>query len=136
MSDCIFCKISNGEIPSYTVYEDNDFRVILDIAPAGKGHCLIIPKRHGADMFELSDEVLAKAYVLAKKIGCAVKKAVNADGINIIQNNGAAAGQSVSHFHIHVVPRKNGDGVALNVSGNTLSEEEFTAIRDAIVKAL
>lgn len=126
-NECIFCKIIKGEIPSYTVYEDDTFKVILDRFPAAPGHALIIPKAHYSDMFELTDEVAEKLYPLAKKIATAIKKAVGADGINIIQNNGEAAGQSVHHFHLHIVPRKAGDGIVLNKSSNgdtTLEELE------------
>lgn len=136
MDNCIFCKIAAGEIPSNTVYEDEIFRVILDIAPANPGHCLILPKAHAADIFELDEALVGKAAVLAKKIASAVKKAVKADGINIIQNNGAAAGQSVSHYHVHVVPRFNGDRVQLNTEGKALSDEEFAKIKEAIIAEL
>jgi histidine triad (HIT) family protein len=134
--DCIFCKIANGEIPSNTVYEDKDFRVILDIAPANPGHCLVLPKTHGEDIFALSSEAVAQAHALAKRIATAVKAAVKADGINIVQNNGAAAGQSVSHYHIHIIPRFSGDGVQLNKEGKGLADEEFAKIKETIVKEL
>lgn len=134
--DCIFCKIAGSEIPSNTVFEDNNFRVILDIAPANPGHCLILPKCHASDIFELDEALVAASHKLAKKIAVAVKKAVNADGINIIQNNGAAAGQSVSHYHVHIVPRFNGDGVQINTEGKTLSDDEFAKIKMAIIAQL
>jgi histidine triad (HIT) family protein len=134
--DCIFCKIANGEIPSNTVYEDDLFRVILDIAPANPGHCLILPKSHAADIFALDTELVASAHSLAKKIAAAVKSAVNADGINIVQNNGAAAGQSVSHYHVHIIPRFDGDKVQLNSEGSSLSDEEFAKIKEAIISKL
>jgi histidine triad (HIT) family protein len=134
--DCIFCKIANGEIPSNTIYEDDLFRVILDIAPANPGHCLILPKSHAADIFALDDKLVSSAHSLAKKIATAVKAAVNADGINIVQNNGAAAGQSVSHYHVHIIPRFDGDKVQLNSEGKTLSDEEFAKIKEAIISKL
>ena len=136
MDNCIFCKIAMGGIPSNTVYEDNDFRVILDIAPANPGHCLILPKNHAADIFEMDEELVAKAHCLAKKIATALKSALKAEGVNILQNNGAAAGQSVSHYHIHVIPRNTGDNVTLNKEGNSMSSEEFGAIADKIKAAL
>ncbi len=105
MSDCIFCKLANGEIPSATLYEDDDFRVILDLGPASKGHALVIPKQHYADLYEIPDEVLAKASAVAKKVGTRLAKAMGCDGLNIVQNNGLAAGQTVFHFHIHLIPR-------------------------------
>ena len=116
--DCIFCKIIKGEIPSFTVYEDEDFKVILDRFPGAAGHVLIIPKTHYSDMFELSEEAAAKLYPLAKKIAERVKEVTGSEGINIVQNNGEAAGQSVYHFHLHIIPRKMGDGIILNKSSN------------------
>lgn len=108
--DCIFCMIANEKIPSSTVYEDENFRAILDISPASEGHTLILPKEHFADLSEIDEETLKKAAVLAKKTAAALKNALGCDGINIVQNNGAAAGQTVSHFHIHLIPRFEGDG--------------------------
>ncbi len=103
--DCIFCKIANGEIPSDTVYEDEHFRAILDLSPAVKGHTLIIPKEHFDNLLVADDEVTAQIFKLAKRIGNAVKSALNCDGINVVQNNGEAAGQTVHHLHVHVIPR-------------------------------
>lgn len=125
--DCIFCKIIKGEIPSFTVYEDDTFKVILDRFPAAPGHALIIPKEHAADMFELPEETAAKLYPLAQKLGAKIKVAVGAEGMNIVQNNGEVAGQSVYHFHLHMIPRKAGDNIVLNKSSNgdtTLEELE------------
>ena len=132
MDNCLFCKIANGEIPSNTVYEDEDFRVILDIAPANPGHCLILPKKHTPDIFEIDGELAGKAHSLAKRIACALRAALGAEGVNILQNNGEAAGQSVSHYHIHVIPRHTGDNVTLNKEGKSLSSDEFAAIVDKI----
>ena len=105
MSDCIFCKIANGEIPSSTLYEDADFRVILDLGPATKGHALLLPKKHYANLFELDDEVAGKVLKTAKKVASQMKNALHADGFNLVQNNGEAAGQTVFHFHMHLIPR-------------------------------
>lgn len=109
--NCIFCKIAAGQIPSATVYEDDDFRAILDIAPAHKGHTIILPKKHADNIFSLDDEVTAKVFPVAKKVSQAVKDTLGCDGVNILQNNGTAAGQSVFHLHVHVVPRYEGDGI-------------------------
>lgn len=117
-NDCIFCKIIKGEIPSFTVYEDETFKVILDRFPAATGHVLIIPKAHYSDIFELPEEVAMKLYPLVQKIATRVKEVTGAEGINIVQNNGAVAGQSVYHFHLHIIPRKTGDGIVLNQSSN------------------
>ena len=103
--DCIFCKLANGEIPTTTLYEDEDFRVILDLGPASKGHSLILPKEHYADLTELSDELGSKVLRVAKKVGKAAMRDLKADGFNVIQNNGETAGQTVMHYHVHVIPR-------------------------------
>ena len=105
MENCIFCKIANGEIPSATLYEDGEFRVILDLGPASKGHALILPKKHAADIYELTD-------------------ALHCDGFNIVQNNGEVAGQTVFHFHMHLIPRYKGDQVGLTWKPGTLSDED------------
>lgn len=124
MENCIFCKIAQGEIPSATLYEDEDFRVILDLGPASKGHALIMPKVHAADLYELPDEVAAKALVLAKKMAARMTEALQCDGFNLVQNNGECAGQTVFHFHIHLIPRYKGDGVGISWKPGTLSEED------------
>lgn len=112
-NNCIFCKIAAGEIPSATLYEDDDFRVILDIEPASKGHALIIPKEHYANLYELDDELAAKAMVLAKKMITKLTDILECDGYNVLQNNGSAAGQTVFHFHMHLVPRYKNDNVKI-----------------------
>ena len=104
-NNCIFCKILNKEIPSKVVYEDNDFLAFLDIAPATKGHVLILPKEHAKTMSELSDDKLSKILVLAKKIIEAMKKVHGFTDYNIVQNNGELAGQTVGHYHLHLIPR-------------------------------
>lgn len=136
LEDCIFCKIANGEIPSNTVYEDDLFRVILDISPAAKGHTLILTKDHYANIMEIDEQVAAKALVLAKKIATAVKKATNADGVNILQNNGEAAGQTVFHFHMHIIPRFNDDQVGLTWKQLSLEDSEFIKIKESIIKEI
>lgn len=113
MDNCIFCKILAGEIPSTAVYEDDDFKAILDVNPAARGHVIILPKKHAANIFELPDETAGKIMVVAKKIATAVKEAYGCDGINILQNNGEAAGQTVFHLHVHIVPRFKGDDVTI-----------------------
>lgn len=109
-NNCIFCKIATGEIPSYTVYEDDTFRAILDAAPANEGHTLILPKAHYENLYELPEDTAAQAMRLAKRIATLVRDRLHCDGVNIMQNNGAAAGQTVMHYHLHVIPRKEGDG--------------------------
>lgn len=122
MSDCIFCKIAAGEIPSATIYEDEDFRVILDLGPATKGHALILPKQHFADITQMPEVLTAKAFVLAKKIVTYMKGALPSDGYNIVQNNGEAAGQTVFHFHIHLIPRYTNDHAGVGWKPGELSD--------------
>ena len=124
MENCIFCKIANGEIPSATLYEDEDFCVILDLGPASKGHALILPKAHAANIYELPDETAGKAMILAKKMAGKLRDALNCDGFNIVQNNGEPAGQTVFHFHIHLIPRYEGDHAGVTWKPGTLTDEE------------
>lgn len=126
--NCIFCKIAEGEIPSATLFEDEDFRVILDLGPASKGHALILPKEHYANLYELSDELAAKAMVLAKKMITRMQKVLNCDGYNIVQNNGEPAGQTVFHFHMHLIPRYEGDGVGLGWHMGELTDADRNEI--------
>ncbi len=123
-NDCIFCMLANGDIPTNTIYEDDDFRVILDASPAAFGHALILPKKHYANIFEIDPTLLQKALPLAQKVALAVKEVFKCDGINIQQNNGAAAGQTVFHFHIHIIPRYDDDGINLNWPQKEVSDEE------------
>lgn len=123
-NNCIFCKIANGEIPSATVYEDEDFRAILDLNPASKGHTLIIPKKHAANLFELPEETAEKVLPIAKKLGARLKEGLHAEGLNVVQNNGEAAGQTVMHFHMHLIPRYNNDTVNVKWVPGTLTEDD------------
>lgn len=111
MKDCIFCKIVAGEIPSDTVYENDRFKVILDLNQRLHGHMLVIPKVHYDDLFELPEEIAAEAMVVAKRISSAAKSLLQCEGLNLLQNNGKIADQSVMHFHLHVMPRAEGDSV-------------------------
>ena len=131
-TNCIFCKIIEGDIPSKTLYENEEFKVIFDISPASRGHVIILPKYHAANIFELPEEVTAKAFVLAKKIATVLQKVLNCDGVNILQNNGEAAGQTVFHLHIHVIPRYKDDNMGLSwVQGQADKEELEKIIADA-----
>ena len=134
---CIFCKILKGDIPSFCVFEDEYFKVILDRFPASRGHILILPKAHYQDLFELPDEIGAKLYPLVKKLSIAIKKAVGAEGINIIQNNGETAGQSVFHFHLQIIPRFKEDHIILNkTSHQETTLEELEEVAEQIRKYL
>ena len=131
--NCIFCKIAAGEIPSKTLYEDEKFRVILDLGPATRGHALVIPKEHYADLYEIPEETAGEAMKVAKKMAAVMTEKLKADGFNIVQNNGEVSGQSVFHFHIHLIPRYENDGQKIGwVPGNP-SGEELEEIRKTIV---
>ena len=112
--DCIFCKIVAGEIPSFKLFEDEATLAFMDINPASEGHALVIPKEHAPDLYAVSDDALARTAVTAKRVAAALARTLNPDGLNIVQCNGAAAAQSVMHFHVHVLPRAKDDGLAMN----------------------
>ena len=135
--NCIFCKIAAGEIPSATIYEDADFRVILDIEPASKGHALILPKEHYANLYELPDELAAKVLLVAKTVVTKMTNILNCDGYNVLQNNGEVAGQTVFHYHMHLIPRykdeKRGSGNFVKPRKEyRFDEEKFNAVKNAL----
>ncbi len=135
MDGCIFCKIANGEIPSNTIYEDDDFRVILDNGPATKGHALVLPKKHYADLYELPEETAAAAIKVAKKVASTMKDKLGCDGLNLVQNNGSTAGQTVMHFHLHIIPRYENDGQHILWNPTSPSAEELVDIKNKIIGA-
>ena len=110
-SDCIFCKIIAGEIPSHKVYEDESVIAFLDINPVSEGHTLVVPKDHFEKFDDCSDIVAEAIGLRIRKISRAVSTATGADGYNLLCNNGLAAGQLVGHVHFHIIPRNNGDGI-------------------------
>lgn len=132
--NCIFCKIANGEIPSKTLYEDEDFRVILDLGPATKGHALILPKEHADNLFELPEEAAAKVLVLAKKMALRMQSTLKCDGLNLVQNNGEVAGQTVNHFHLHLIPRYENDGQKILWVPGEATQEELEEIKKQITE--
>lgn len=131
-NNCIFCKIANGEIPSKTIYEDEEFRVILDLGPATRGHALILPKNHYANLYTIPDEQAAKAMILAKKMATRMTEKLHCDGFNIVQNNGETAGQTVFHFHMHLIPRYKNDNQKIGWEPSEPSQEELEEIRKQI----
>lgn len=133
-NDCIFCKIANGEIPSRTIYEDGDFRIILDLVPATRGHALLLPKSHYADLFELPENLAGKAMMLAKKTAAVMRNKLSCDGFNLVQNNGESAGQTIFHFHLHLIPRYKDDGQNILWKPGTVSGEELDAVRKQITE--
>ena len=132
--DCIFCKLANGDIPTNSIYEDDRFNVILDLGPATKGHALIIPKDHADNLFELPDDTAAEAMKLAKKLGSKLVEELGAQGLNLVQNNGEVAGQTVKHFHLHLIPRYDGDGQSILWKPTSPSSEELASVKEVLTK--
>ena len=133
-SDCIFCKIANGEISTTAIYEDDDFKVFMDAGPATLGHVLVVPKDHYKNIFEMPEEYLAKAIIVAKKVGTELKDALQADGLNIVQNNGEVAGQTVDHFHIHLIPRYREDGQTIGWKPGKLDDNMISKVKESMKK--
>jgi hypothetical protein len=134
--NCIFCKLANGDIPTATVYEDEYLRAIMDAAPANKGHIIILPKSHAANIYELEDEYVSRAFVLAKKLAVVLKKLTGCDGVNILQNNGEAAGQTVFHFHVHVIPRFKNDDCTIVWKPTSYEDGEASEVAKKIAELL
>lgn len=129
---CIFCKIVNGEIPSYKVYEDDQFLAFLDISQAEIGHTLVVPKKHFDNFLETDDETMKKAIIIIKDLANKIKKATGAKGINILNNNGEVAGQSVNHVHFHIIPRYKNDDLIIKFNEHKLSNEDFMSLANKI----
>ena len=130
--NCIFCRIANGEIPSNTLYEDEGYRVILDLGPATRGHALILPKEHYADLYELPEESCGEVLKIAKKMAVRMKEKLGCTGLNLVQNNGESAGQTVRHFHVHLIPRYDDGSRIVSWTPGKPSEEELAQVRDTI----
>src|SRR3989344_1823292 len=129
MNECIFCKIVKGEIPSSKIYENDKVLAFLDIGPVNKGHTLVIPKEHYTNIYDIPEDILKEVVTAAKKISKAIKKGVNADGININQSNDSSAGQVVMHIHFHIIPRFRDDGLKLWPQ-NKYNEGEMEIIKN------
>jgi histidine triad (HIT) family protein len=135
MEDCIFCKLANGVFPTNFIYEDEDFKVILDANPATKGHSLILPKKHFKNLLDADEEILKKALPLAKKLSNKLIEVLKCDGVNVLQNNNEAAGQAVFHLHIHLIPRyKDEKEHMLSWKPNKFSDEEMKSIAENLKK--
>lgn len=132
--NCIFCKLANGVFPTNSIYEDEDFNVILDLGPATKGHALILPKEHYKNLYEIPDETAAKAMKLAKKMAIHMTDKLGADGFNLLQNNNEIAGQTVYHFHMHLIPRYEDDGQSIKFVPGKPTAEELTAIKEMLAE--
>ena len=137
--DCIFCKIIQGEIPSAKVYEDEEVFAFLDISQVTKGHTLIIPKKHVENIYETNEEIASSLFARVPKIANALKKAYQPAGINILNNNGKAAGQTVFHIHIHLIPRYDeSDGYDANwtTNGEAYTSDDLAEIANKIAAEL
>jgi histidine triad (HIT) family protein len=132
--DCIFCKLANGVIPTNSIYEDDDFNVILDMGPATKGHALILPKEHYANLYEIPEETAGKVMILAKRLAIKMTERLGADGFNLVQNNNECAGQTVFHFHFHLIPRYENDGQHILWNPTKPSAEELAEVKDILTK--
>ena len=130
--DCIFCKLANGIIPTNSIYEDDDFKVILDLGPATKGHALILPKEHSDDIYDLPEETAARVMVLAKKLAIKMTDKLKCDGFNIVQNNKETAGQTVMHYHLHLIPRYKDDNQRILWNPTSPSEEEIAKVKELL----
>jgi len=134
--DCIFCKIISGEIPSTTIYENSKFKVIMDIAPANKGHVLILPKEHYDNIYDIDTATAGELFELAAMTARALKSVLGCDGMNILQNNGTVAGQTVFHFHMHIIPRFEDDTVNIGWKELSYEDGEMEQLREAIRKEM
>ncbi|QPC45994.1 HIT family protein [Mangrovibacillus cuniculi] len=137
--ECIFCKIINGDIPAAKVYEDENVLAFLDISQVTKGHTLVIPKVHQENIYELDPEVAANLFKVVPKIANAIKKAYNPIGLNVLNNNGEEAGQSVFHYHLHLIPRYgkgDGFGAVWKSNQSDYTPEELATISSDIAKNL
>lgn len=132
--DCIFCKIIAGEIPSHVLYEDEKFKVVLDVGPATRGHALILPKNHYANLYELPEDTAADVMKLAKRMMKQMTEKLHCDGFNLVQNNGSVAGQTIFHFHMHLIPRYENDGEILKYCAGSPSQEDLAKIRKEITE--
>lgn len=110
---CIFCKLAHGELPTDAIYEDDYFKVVMDLKPITKGHCIILPKTHAENIYELPEEYCSRVLLVAQKCSKVLKKVLHCDGLNLLQNNGEIAGQTEFHFHMHLIPRYEDDNVTM-----------------------
>lgn len=133
--NCIFCKLANGDIPTNSIYEDENFNVILDVSPATKGHALVLPKAHYANIYEIPSELLGEAIKVAQKVIKHVTPILGCDGYNLLQNNGEVAGQTIFHFHLHLIPRyADGDNSnLLKCEPGIMKEEDLNKLKEQMV---
>lgn len=134
--DCIFCKLANGIIPTNSLYEDDVVKVIFDAGPASSGHVLILPKEHFDNVYSLDDDTAAHIFQVAVKVAKALKEGLDLEGLNIVQNNGEIAGQTVFHFHMHIIPRYKGDTVNVGWKPGEVTDEEIEKIKSLVCPRL
>lgn len=134
--ECIFCKLANGIIPTNSLYEDDVVKVIFDAGPASSGHVLILPKEHFDNVYSLDDDTAAHIFQVAVKVAKALKEGLNLEGLNIVQNNGEIAGQTVFHFHMHIIPRYKGDTVNVGWKPGEVTDEEIEKIKSLVCPRL
>ena len=130
--DCIFCKLANGVIPTNSLYENDVVKVIFDAGPASSGHVLILPKEHFDNVYSLDDDTAAHIFQVAVKVAKALKEGLDLEGLNIVQNNGEIAGQTVFHFHMHIIPRYKGDTVNVGWKPGEVTDEEIEKIKSLV----
>lgn len=131
-ANCVFCKIIAGAIPSFKLYEDAATLAFLDINPGNPGHALVIPKAHAANLYASADKDLAAVMATVRKVATAIEKTVKPDGLNLVQANGPGAAQSVFHFHMHILPRRNGDELKMNWGLKPGDKGEIAALAEKI----
>jgi len=135
-NNCIFCKLAANEIPSHKIYEDTDFLVFLDLFPSSLGHTLIIPKSHYENIFDIPEDTAANLQRLVVRTAAALKNALGTPHINVLQNNGTSAGQTVFHYHVHLIPRYENDNVNIGWATAKHSPEDFSSCVDDIKSKL
>ena len=132
-NDCVFCAIAAGEIPSFKIYEDDSVLAFLDVNPCAEGHTLVIPKTHVAGLLDAPAAVLAETVAAVQKVAERIRAQLPCDGFNVLQNNGACAGQSVSHLHFHIVPRRDSDtGPKLQFQSGTADKDKLAQLAERL----
>ena len=131
---CIFCMIAEGQIPSHKIYEDDVCVAFLDLSQANIGHTLVVPKKHFSNILELDNDIAGHLFTVTSKLAKAISKAFNVNDFNILNNCGEVAGQTVHHFHIHIIPRKAEDNIKIELSSNKLTDEEFVSLKNLLIE--
>ena len=132
MDNCIFCKIIAGEIPSAVIFEDEEFKAILDRFPGNIGNVLVLPKKHYSNIFDIDEDVAGRLFRLATKIAKNMKEVLGFEAMNVVQNNGSLAGQTVHHFHLHLIPRYENDKVQIKWEQLDLTDEQIAEIQNKL----